>query len=136
MDVCVSTEPGVRIRCEHDAQADECRRAALVQVESAVEDAREAESAAIEPYLEPAPAGEGFDQFRARLERARQAYFAEYPGAREAHVAREAAATVVYNLRYGHDIRREDLELALGFRWKNVSIVGVDALAIEGGEKR
>jgi hypothetical protein len=114
----VSAETAVALRRDR-------QRAAWQVVDDAVQVARDAEWEAIAPYLEPAPKysdsnrSESFGEFCRRNERARERYFAEHPGAREAAAARDAAGEVVYELRNGRQPRPSVVDVALGFRWKD-----------------
>lgn len=69
-------------------------------------------------------------EYQHRHWRARNAYFAEHPGTREAHDAREAAQTVVYQLKYGRRPSQRDVDLAQGFRWGNRLREGVDVAGL------
>jgi hypothetical protein len=107
--------PTLRVQQQRDYRRDVCK-----VISDAVNTERDAENQAVQPYLEPAPEDESFNRYLHRLARAQAKYFEEHPGAREAHDAREAAGTVVYELRNGRRPRRRDVELAQGFRWNEL----------------
>jgi hypothetical protein len=107
---------------ERDAERRAQRREVCEIITPAVDAARDAEAAAIQPYLEPDGSDKSFDGYCARHKRAQEAYFQNNPGAREAHVAREAAGTVVYELSNGRRPRERDVVLALNFSWGTVRL--------------
>lgn len=99
----------------HAQQRGDARREVCKVISDAVKAEQAVEDLAVQPYLEPAGPhlhSECFADYYKRHARARDRYFVEHPGTREAHAARWAAQTVVYELQNGRRPARRDVDLA------------------------